>query len=118
MIAELITVKVKEGDITFLPGTRMLAVAGRHLNIKGFEVFAKVFNDAGFEEVAVLLWAAHENASFFKKTDLVYETPDHMYCFIDEVGLTEAMEVMASILTGAIGEGGKKKAGVKAKTPK
>lgn len=105
-MTELITVN----GISFLPGTRVLAVAGKKLDIQGFQVFGKVFQEAGFEEVAALLWAAHENASFFKKTDLVYETPDHMYQFIDEVGLQKAMEVMTKLLEGMMGEGSKKKA--------
>ena len=98
------TKTVNGQSVPFLFGTRALKVLCDQLKIKGLQEFSLRFSDPGFEEIAALMYAGHENACFYDKTTPIYNSVDDMYKLIDEIGITECAEFITSAIQSFIGE--------------
>lgn len=104
-----VTKTVNGQVVPFLFGTRALKVLCDQLKIKGLQEFSLRFSDPGFEEIAALLYAGHENACFYDKTTPLYGSVDDMYIMIDELGITECAEFITLAIQSFIGESNAKK---------
>jgi hypothetical protein len=104
-----ITKTVNGQTVPFLFGTRALKVLCDQLKIKGLQEFSLRFSDPGFEEIAALLYAGHENACFYDKATPLYGSVDDMYTMIDELGITECATFITVAIQSFIGDTGNQK---------
>jgi hypothetical protein len=81
--------------VSFLFGSRVMTLLQRFWNIKTMEEIGERLSSPTFEDIAVILYCAHENACFYMKKDLIVESADHMHFFIDEAGMDKVQQIIA-----------------------
>ena len=79
---------------SFLFGVRFITLLQKKLGISKLEEIGEKLSSPTFEDIAIILFCAHENACFFQRKDLHIESEDYMHFFIDEIGINKAMEVL------------------------
>ncbi|HPF92787.1 MAG TPA: hypothetical protein PLV65_02550 [Tenuifilaceae bacterium] len=93
-MATIKTVQTKKGKVSFLFGVRFITLLQKSLGLKNLEEIGERLQNPSIEDIAVILFAAHENSCFYNRTDLDIENADYMHFFIDEVGMNKVMEVL------------------------
>lgn len=93
-MAQIKSIEFKQESISLLFGARWYRNAKAKLNFKSFDEIPERISDFDVEFIAELLLAAHENASFFKKSDMVVSTVDDFLLILDEIGLIEAANMI------------------------
>jgi hypothetical protein len=132
-MAQIRQLKSKEfGTVEFLFGTRILKLIKTHMGVDDILKLATKFTNIGkdieqggqadvselMDFVSKLLWIAHENACFYKRTDLIIDDPDRMFFLIDELGMDKVFSVaMDGYLESVNIEGDGKKKQARAKQP-
>jgi len=94
-MSKLHTIKAKEGSVSFLFGVRFIALLQRSLGIANLEEIGERLTKPTFDDIAKILFCAHENACFFNRKDLVIENSDFMLYFIDDIGLEKVMQIVS-----------------------
>jgi len=115
-MAKLITKEYNEQKVSFYFGTRVFALMETEMGIDDLSQMGERFEKPKFSDIATMLFLAHENACFMNKVDLVIESVDHIYNFIDEMGIDVAQEILSdgiSALMNVKADNSKKKTKVK-----
>jgi hypothetical protein len=114
-MATIKTVRVKNETISFLFGVRFLTLLQKTLNIETFEEIGARLQKPTFEDIAKILFCAHENACFYLRKELTIEDADRMHYTLDDMGIEKAMEVLSDGMSELMAvtngtQGAKKKA--------
>lgn len=94
-MAKLITKEYKDQKVSFYFGTRVFALMETEMGIDDLSQMGERFEKPKFSDIATMLFLAHENACFINKDNLVIESVDHIYNFIDELGIDVAQEILS-----------------------
>lgn len=110
-MTNLITIETTRGKVTLLYGVRTLSIASKLKGIEGIGAFMQAMTNPSFEDVAILLFAGHENACFEQKKDLVFTDIDDCFKLIEEIGLADAVKYVNEGIHQIVGTltGSKKK---------
>lgn len=98
-MAKLITKDYDGKKVSFYFGTRIFALMETALGIDDLAQMGQRFQNPKFSDIATVLHLAHENACFMNKQDLVIESVDHTYAFIDAVGIDVAKDILSDGIT-------------------
>ncbi len=90
------TVTFREADVSLLFGARWYRNAKNTLKFKTIEEILDRVSTLDVEFVAGLILEAHENACFFKHSDLVIKDIDDALFLIDQLDLMHAVEMITS----------------------
>jgi len=104
------TITTKEqGKVSFLFGVRFISLLQKSFGIKNLEDIGQQLENPTLDDVATMLYLAHENACFYMRNDLTIESGDRMLFLVDEVGMEEVMNLLADGLSDMTKVGGSKK---------
>jgi hypothetical protein len=93
-MAKIKTITYKEQDVSLLFGARWYRNSKTSLDFKGIEAILDRVSELDVEFVAALILEAHENACFYKKSDLVIKDIDEALYLLDELDLMQAVELI------------------------
>lgn len=80
--------------VSFLFGVRFITLLQKGFGISKLEEIGERLASPTFEDIALILFSAHENACFYMRKDLVIESADYMHFFIDDIGMEKAMTLL------------------------
>jgi hypothetical protein len=95
-MAKIKTIEYKEQAVSLLFGARWYRNAKATLNFKSIEDILDKVSELDVEFVAGLILEAHENACFYKKSDLVVKDIDEALYLLDELDLMKAVEMITN----------------------
>jgi len=111
-MVEIKTIKSKQGSIALLFGVRFITLLQKKLHIENLEQIGDRMISPTFEDVASILFCAHENACFYQRKDLTVDSVDFMLFLLDEIGTKRAVDIIAEGMQETMnvqGGGGEKK---------
>ena len=87
------TKTVNGQSVPFLFGVRAFEIIGNCIDEQAVSKIAQAISTPSIKVMTYILYAGHENACFYDKTNPIYNSPEEMYNVIDEIGITEATEI-------------------------
>lgn len=93
-MANLKSIDFRDQQILLLFGSKWYRDAKIDLKFKDFDDLIKRIGEFDTEFVAKLLFYAHQNACFFKKSDPIINQSEEFYNVIDEIGLRKISEMV------------------------